>query len=123
MKKKIFAIFCLLLFLLMGSYNIQAQETMKAPRFNKMSLAHVSITGSGTEFILGSSFFWGFGNCVLMRVNLEEDGHVEINKFLDPSDVTILDGSYVVYLIGFFGYFRHANKIFLEGVALQVIWI
>jgi hypothetical protein len=123
MKKKIFALSCLLLFLLMGSYNIQAQETINAPRFNKMSLAHVSIIGSGTELILGGSFIWGFGNCILMRVNLEEDGHVEINKFLDPSDVIILDGCHVIYLIGFFGYNRHVNKIILDGVALQVIWV
>lgn len=122
MKKKIFAISCVTLFLLIGLPNIQAQETIETPIFNNMPMAHVTVKGSGTEFIMAGNFILGFGKCGFIRITLEDDGHVEINKFLDSSNVTVLDGSHVVTLFGFFGYYRHAAEINLVGVALLAFW-
>jgi len=122
MKKKIFAISCVTLFLLIGVPNVQAQETIETPIFNNMTMAHVTIKGSGDTFVMAGTFILGFGKCSFMRITLEDDGHVEINKFLDSSNVTVLDGSRVVTLFGFFGYYRHTDEINLDGVALLAFW-
>jgi hypothetical protein len=108
--------------LILGLPIIQAQETTEGIFFDRMSMAHVSIQGSGKEFMIRESFTFGFGRCLFMRVTLEEDGHIHINKFLNISDVIDLDGSHVIYLIGFFGYYSHINKININGVAAQAIW-
>ena len=122
MKKKLIAISCMMLMLIIGLPTIQAQETTDGIFFDRMSLAHVSIQGSGNEFMISDHFNLGIGRCAFMRIALNEDGHVEINKFLDSSNITILDGSHVVYLIGFFGYHQHTTTFNINGVAILAIW-
>ena len=85
MNKKIISIFCVVLFILIAVPNFQAQETTETSLFNYMAGAHVNIKGSGTTFILAGSFILGIGRCSFMRLKLEEDAHVEINKFLNSS--------------------------------------
>ena len=122
MKKKIIIISCLMLMLTIGLPIVQAEEEPEGLIFDRMTLAHVSIQGTGREFMIGDSFTLGFGRCLFMRVAVNDDGHIHINKFLDPTNVTDFDGSHVIYLIGFFGYYNHGNIININGVAGQAIW-
>ena len=122
MNKKIISIFCVTLFILIAVPNFQAQETTETSLFNYMAGAHVNIKGSGTTFILAGSFILGIGRCSFMRLKLEEDAHVEINKFLNSSDVIILDGSHTVTLFGYYGYYRDVNEINLNGLAYLAFW-
>ena len=112
----------MIIILLAGFTNIQAQEYDGFPIINKMTLAHVSIKGSGTEFMIMSNFMFGFGRSFFIRLDLEQSSHMEINKILHKSDVIVLDGSYVITLIGFIGYFRHAHRININGIALLAFW-
>ena len=122
MKKKIIAISCFLLFILIAFPNFQAQETIETPIFNNMSYAHVIVKGSGSTFMLASNFALGIGRCGYMRIRLEDNGQVLINPFLDPTNVTVLEGNHVVTLFGFFGYYRSADDITLNGMTLFVSW-
>ena len=122
MNKKILSIFCVTLCILIAVPNFQAQETIETSLLNNMAGAHVTITGSGTVFILAGSFTFGVGRGGFMRFKLEEDAHVEINKILDPSNVTILDGSHTVTLFGFLGYYRHIDDINANGLVLLAFW-
>jgi len=88
MKKKIFAISCMMLFMLITAIpSINAEETIETPTplFNKMILAHIKIEGTGSSFTLASEFALGFGRSGYMRFKLDEGSHIEINKFLDKT--------------------------------------
>jgi hypothetical protein len=102
--------------------NIQAEEPDDMPIKNKRTLAHVSIKGSGTEFMIMSNFMFGLGRSFFIRLDLEQNSHIEINKILHRSDVIVLDGSHVITLIGFMGYFRQAHRININGIAILAIW-
>jgi hypothetical protein len=122
MKKKILAISCIMLFLLFVIPAGNSQEIVKNTALNTMPIAHVIIKGNGTVFIVHSNFMAGIGSCWAMIVTLETDGYVEINKLSDTSNITVLEGSGVVILIGFIGYYYHVSGINLNGVALIAVW-
>jgi len=122
MKTKIVGILVVTLFILIAVPNFQAQETIETSLLNYMAVAHVTITGSGTAFIFAGSFIFGVGRSSFMRLKLEEDAHVEINKFLDPLNITILDGSHTVTLFRYFGYYRDVDGINANGLALLAFW-
>jgi len=123
MKKKIFAISCIMLCLLFIIPTSNSQELVKDTAFNTMPFAHVVIKGNGTAFLVHGNFTAGIGRCWAMIVTLENDGHVEINKLFDTSNITVLDGSRIVTLIGFTGYYYpHVDGIKLNGLALIAVW-
>ena len=123
MKKKIFAISCIMLFLLFVIPTGASQEIVKDTALNTMPIAHVVIKGNGTAFLVHGNFTAGIGSCWAMIVTLENDGHVEINKLFDTSNITVLEGSRVITLIGFIGYYYpHVDGIKLNGVALIAVW-
>ena len=122
MKKKIFAISCIMLCLLFIIPTSNSQELVKDSALNTMPIAHVVIKGNGNVFPMIGSFVAGIGTCLVMIVILENDGHVEINKLFDPSNTIELEGSQGVILIGFIGYNRHVSDINLNGVALIAVW-
>jgi hypothetical protein len=122
MKKKIFAISCIMLFLLFVLPTCNSQEIVKDTALNTMTIAHVVIKGNGTVRLIHSNFLPGFGHCLAMIVKLKTDGYVEINKLFDTSNITVLEGSGVVILIGFIGFYYHESDINLNGVALIAVW-
>ena len=124
MKRKIITIVSLLLFIGMMVPQGLAQEEQETnnPFFNYIKFAHVSIQGSGREFVLGQVFVLGFGKATLMRIRLNDDALVEINK-LDASDRIVLEGSQTVTLWGFYGYYTHTNTITINGVAMVAFWM
>jgi hypothetical protein len=123
MKKKIFVIFCIMLLLLFVIPTNDSQEIAKDTALNIMPIAHVVIKGNGTAFLVHGNFTAGIGRCWAMIVTLEKDGHAEINKLFDTSNITVLEGSHVVILIGFIGYYyHHVDGIKLNGVALIAVW-
>jgi hypothetical protein len=125
MKKKIFAISCIMLFLLCVLPTCNSQEIVKDTALNTMPIAHVIIKGNASAFFIGYHFIAGIGRCLAMIVILKTDGHVEINKLFNTSNTTVLDGSRVVILIGFIGYLKMKmiiSVINLNGVALIAVW-
>lgn len=105
-KKKIFSIFCIMLFLIMTFIPmICAKETIEIPTpiFDKMALAHIKIYGNGSSLIIASEFVLGFGRCAFMRFKLDESSNIEINKFLDKTNQVVLDSNHVVTIFGFVG--------------------
>ena len=123
MKKKIFALSCVMLFLLFIPPTCSSQEISKDTALNTMLIAHVAIKGNGTTILVADSFTAGIGSCLAMIVTLENDGHVEINELFDRTNITVLEGSRVVTLIGFIGYYsQHADGINLNGVAFIAVW-
>ena len=122
MKKKIFALSCIMLFLLFIPPTCSSQEISKNAALNTMLIAHVVIKGNGTAFLVHGNFTAGFGRCWAMIVNLKTDGYLEINKLFDTSNITVLEGSRVVALIGFIGVYNHVSGIKLNGVALIAVY-
>ena len=122
MKKKIFALSCIMLLTLFVIPTGNSQEIVTNTAVNTMPIAHVVIKGNGSAFLVHGNFTAGFGRCWAMIVKLENDGHVEINKLFDTSNITVLEGSRGVILIGFIGVYKHTNGIKLNGVALIAIW-
>ena len=126
MKKKIFSISCMILFIITIIIpTIYAEETSETPTplFNSMTVAHIKIEGNGTSIIVASEFVLGFGRSAYMRFKLDETSHIEINKFLDTSNKVILDGSYVITIFGFIGYYQEASEeITLNGFTTLVFW-
>jgi len=108
MKKKIFSIVCLMLFMLITAIPIiNAQETVETPipLFNSMTLAHIKIEGTGSSFVIANG------------------SHIEINKFLDTSNMVILDDSHVITIFGFIGYYQETEEsITLNGFSALVFW-
>ena len=99
-----------------------SQEIVNDTALNTRPIAHVVIKGNGTAFPIHSNFKASIGGCWAMIVTLKADGHVEINKLFDTSNPTVLDGSRIVILIGFIGFYNHAGGINLDGVALLAVW-
>jgi hypothetical protein len=123
MKKKIIVISCIMLLLLCVIPTSDSQEIVKNTALNTMPIAHVVIKGNGTAFLVHGNFTAGIGRCWAMITTLENDGHVEINKLFDTSNITALEGSRIVILIGFIGYYyHHVDGIKLNGVALIAVW-
>jgi len=122
MKKKILAISCIMLFLLFVIPTGNSQEIVKDTALNTMPVAHVVIKGNGTVRLVCSISLPGFGRALAMIVKLETDGHAEINKLFDTSNITVLEGSRVVILIWFIGFYYHESGINLNGVALLAVW-
>jgi hypothetical protein len=111
-----------MLFLLVSLPTCNSQEIVHNKALNTMPLAHVVIKGNGTVFPIHGNFTAGFGRCWAMIVKLKTDGHVEINKLFDTSNITVLEGSRGVILIGFIGVYKHTNGINLNGIALIAVW-
>ena len=126
MKKKIFSISIMMLFIIITTIpTIYAEETSitPTPLFNRMTVAHIKIEGNGTSFIIASEFVFGFGRCAYMRFKLDQTSHIEINKFLDTSNKIILDDSHVITIFGFIGYYRETTEdITLNGFSTLVFW-
>ena len=123
MKKKIFSISCMLLFIIVTIPSINAQEAIETPIFNSMTVAHIKIEGTGSSFVIANDFVLGFGRGAYMRFKLNEDSHIEINKFLDTSNNIILDGSHVITIFGFIGYYQETEEqITLNGFTALVFW-
>lgn len=122
MGRKIFGIFVCMLFLLLVIPICHSQEVGNPNAIDTESFVHVVITGTGKVFLLGSNFIAGIGTCVALIVNLESDGHIEINKLFDPSDTIELEGSNTILLIGFIGYYRHVSGINLNGASVLAVW-
>ncbi|MEE8565438.1 MAG: hypothetical protein V3S79_03525 [Candidatus Thermoplasmatota archaeon] len=125
MKKKIFSISCMLLFIIVTIPSINAQEAIETPipLFNSMTVAHIKIEGTGSSFVIANDFVLGFGRGAFMRFKLNEDSHIEINKFLDTSNNIILDGSHVITIFGFIGYYQETEEqITLNGFTALVFW-
>jgi hypothetical protein len=122
MKKKIFAISCIILFLLFALPTCNSQEIVENIALNTMPIAHIVIKGNGTVRLVHSKFLPGFGHCLAMIVTLKTDGHVEINKLFNTSNTTVLEGSRVVILIVFTGVYYHESGINLNGIALIAVW-
>lgn len=123
MKKKIFAISCIMLFLLCVIPTCNSQEIVKGTALNTMPIAHVVIKGNATAFFIGYHFIAGIGRCLVMIMNLKTNGYAEINKLFDRSDITVLEGRGVIILIGFVGYLRmEKSGMNLNGVTLFAIW-
>jgi hypothetical protein len=123
MKKKIFALSCIMLFLLCVIPTCNSQEIVKDTVLNTMPIAHVVIKGNATLFFMGYHFIAGVGRCHAMIVNLKANGYAEINKLFDTSNPTVLEGRGVVLLIGFTGYLKMVESgVNLNGVALLAVW-
>jgi len=126
MKKKIFAISSMMLFMLITAMpSIIAEETIETPMplFNSMALAHIKVEGTGTSTIIAGDFTLGFGRCAYMRFNLDQGSHIEINKFLDKTNMVLLDDDHVITIFGFVGYYRETEMdISLNGFAILVSW-
>ena len=58
-----------------------------------------------------------------MRLNLDEGSHIEINKLLDRTNQVIIDGSHLITIFGFIGYYRDSEMdINLNGFTPLVFW-
>ena len=105
---------------------ISAEEIKKeepTPIFENMFLAHITISGNGSSLILSSGLGSGFGTWPYMRFKMSETGHIEINKFLNKTDLVVLDGEQVISIIGFIGYYKkNKDNITLNGFAAIVTW-
>ena len=126
MNKRIFSISCMLIFIFLAAFPmINAEEKLEAPTplFNKMALAHIKIDGNGSSLIIAGEFVVGFGRCAYIRFNLDDTSHIEINKFLDRTNQVELDGSHVITIFGFVGYYRETDvSINLNGFTALVFW-
>ena len=125
MNKKILSFTCILIFVLSAIPIVNAEETNEVPLpiFNKMSLAHIKIDGAGSSIVIAGEFVIGFGRCAYMRLKLEEESHIEINKFLDQSNIITLDGSHIITIFGFVGYNKETDTdISINGFTTLVYW-
>jgi hypothetical protein len=124
MKKKIFALSCITLFLLAAIPTCTAQETEQTTAKESMTFAYVFIEGNTiTPLFVGYRFLAGFGTFTFLRAKLDATGHVEISKLSDPSDPIVVDGSRVVNVFGFIGHLRWEDgKLVMYGAAIFVTW-
>ena len=123
MKKKIYALSCIMLFLLAAIPACTAQETVQTTAKETMLFAYVVIDGNTTPLFVGYHFIAGFGICSAMIAKLDTTGHVEINKLFGNSDTIVVDGSRIVILIGFIGHLTWIDGILhLHGAAVFVSW-
>jgi len=123
MKKKIFALSCIMLFLLAAIPTCTAQETEQTTAKETMFFAYVVMDGNTTPLFVGYHFIAGFGISSAMITKLDTTGHVEINKLFGNSDKIVVDGSRVVILIGFIGHLTWEDgNLHLYGAAIFVSW-
>jgi hypothetical protein len=124
MKKKIFALSCITLFLLAAIPTCTAQETEQTTAKESMTFAYVFIEGNTiTPLFVGYRFLAGFGTFTFLRAKLDATGHVEISKLSDPSDPIVVDGSRVVNVFGFIGHLRWEDgKLVMYGATIFVTW-
>lgn len=123
MKKKIYALSCMMLFLLVAIPTCTAQEIEQTTAKETMSFAYVVIDGNTNPLFVGYRFLAGFGIFKMMIAKLDATGHVEISKLSDPSDVVVVEGSRIVILIGFIGHLSmEGDNLHLHGAAIFVSW-
>ena len=124
MEKKIFALSCIMLFLLAAIPTCTAQETEQNTAKESMTFAYVVIEGNTiTPLFVGYRFLAGFGTFTFLRAKLDATGHVEISKLSDPSDPIVVDGSRVVNVFGFIGHLRwEDSKLIMYGAAIFISW-
>ncbi len=124
MKKKLWSLSYIMLFLLAALPTYTAQETVQTTAKDTMLFAYVVIDGyTITPLFIGYHFIAGFGTCSVMIAKLDTSGHIEINKLFANSDTIVVDGSRVILLIGFIGHLRWEDgKLHLHGPAIFVSW-
>ena len=124
MKKKIFALSCIMLFLLATIPICTAQKTEQTTAKESMTFVYVVIEGNTiTPLFVGYRFLAGFGTFTFLRAKLDATGHVEISKFFKNSDTIVVDGSRVVNVFGFIGHLRWEDgKLVMYGAAIFVSW-
>ena len=106
--------------LLVSMPKTKATETNN--EIDSMMFCDVLIKGTATEQVIRGSFFLGFGKCLYMKIDLEDDGSIEIKSRTNPSNSVELTGGHQIHLIGFNGYYGHLLKTRIDGKALFVIW-
>jgi hypothetical protein len=89
---------------------------------DSMMFCDVLIKGSATVQFIRGSFILGFGKCFYMKVELENDGTLEISSITNPSNSVELEGSHQIHLIGFVGFYSHLIKTRIDGKVLLAIW-
>ena len=89
---------------------------------NSMIYCDIRVRGTATVQVIRGNFFLGFGKCLYMKVDLENDGSLEISSILNPSNSVELTGSNQIHLIGFSGYYNEILKTRINGKALLAIW-
>jgi len=125
MKKKIVSVVILFCFLFL-TIPIQQGFAHETPEIevsnNEIAaislLAHVVAKGTGNVTTIGGSFLLGFGYCLAMIVDLEEDGHVEITSLLDPSNNSVVEGCQRLLIIGFVGLRMTFLEVNINGLVL-----
>ena len=123
MNRKIIGIIICMLFVSATMPISIAIEKTNNNSINSMIYCYVSIKGTATETIIRGSFTFGFGQCLYMKVNLENDGSVKINSLINPSNsVELKKGSHQIHLIGFNGFYSHILKTRIEGNAFLAVW-
>ena len=124
MKKRYLTIFvCMLLMSSVIPITI-ANETKPKENIeiNSMMFCDVDIKGTATVLLVRDSFFLGFGKCLYMKINLENDSSIEISSIINPTNSVELQGRYQIHLIGFSGRYNHLFKTRIDGEALIAIW-
>ncbi len=125
MRKRYFTIFiCMLLLSTIICISIaNATETKNNSGINStMMFCNVDIKGTATVRLVKDSFFLGFGKCLYMKIDLENDSSIEISSIINPTNSIELQGGYQIHLIGFSGRYHHIFKTRIDGEALIAIW-
>ena len=99
-------------------------ETLSNNIQNSVFLCHIAITGTGCCTTIMGTFLMGFGTCWVLRVKLENSGHIEIRSLFNPSNNIVLEGNHQIYILGFIGYRTNQfDDININGLALSTSWI
>jgi|GEM_PF-2813545 len=129
MKKKIVSLGLVmsLVFLMIPVSNTTSNETFtiqprETPSRENTLMSHVVAKGNGTCISFLGTFFFGIGWCAGMVVLLEENGYMEITPLDDPTNSTILEGSYQLFIVGFVGLRLNIPQINVNGLALLTLW-
>lgn len=96
--------------------------TKKNSEIDSMIFCDILIKGTATVQVIRGSFILGLGKCLYMKIDLENDGSLEISSITNPSNNIELTGSHQIHLIGFSGYYSHLLKTRIDGRALLSIW-
>jgi hypothetical protein len=123
MKKKIYALLCIMLLLLAAIPTCTALVTEQTTEKETMTFVYVVVEGNTTPLFVGYRFIGGFGIFKVMIAKLDTTGHVEISKLSDPSDTIVVDGSRFVNVVGFIGHLRWEDgRLIMYGAAIFVSW-
>jgi hypothetical protein len=124
MNKKILVVIMGVLFLSTAfSLSIASEtKTIRKSGIDSMMFCDVLIKGTATEKVIKGNFFLGFGRCLYMKIDLENDGSIDITSLADPTNNVELNGNYQIHLIGFDGFYSSLLKTRVDGKAILAIW-